>query len=135
MHPDFVRFTIQTTPQGGACGVTAIGKEFQDNGNGDLTRRQVDGIAFQLTYTYQAPTMRVDELRAGSRWKDDGEWLMAIKQNERTYAYAWLTATGYKPVNNVEAILVQASATTRNISHVDVHFDFSNSSQCQSNPF
>lgn len=87
-HPDFTTYGVWASDKTGVCKIKAFSESFDDDKYGNSVRdamlRYVD--AFDEKYGSHE---KVDFLRDGALWSGPGEWVMAIKQNERVYGFYW----------------------------------------------
>lgn len=87
-HPLFVEYSGWQTTNTGVCRVLAISKTYENDAFGSNLRSDFERITDALNAKYGRGE-KIDILRTGSIWDEPRDWVMSIRQNERTYAYSW----------------------------------------------
>lgn len=130
VHSAFEAYAIRHNPLFGVCWIKGIGKDIDDNGYGTATQSALDSMASQLSGNYGKHTEKDDLVFPDALWDGDGEWLMAIAQNERFYDYSWNVDDGYMPVNRISSVYAAASSLGRDTGYIIVEFYGDNYEDC-----
>ena len=85
------------------------------------------------------PGERFDHLSAGSIWAEPRDWMMGLRQKERTLSALWEAEEGSKIPAPIKGIALEASALSNDTGFLRLSFEFTNFTSCLSelkaNPF
>ena len=87
-HPEFESYTVKISSETGVCSVLGIGKDHDDDRYGTSVKRAYSSLSDSLNNIYGA-NLSFDFLKLGAIWDEPQEWVMSLKQNERTYSTFW----------------------------------------------
>jgi hypothetical protein len=87
-HPLFTNYSIWHSIETGVCRILAISKISENDRYGEDVKSTFSRVRKALEEKY-GDAKTVDYLKSGALWKETDEWVMAIRQNERTYAALW----------------------------------------------
>lgn len=128
-HPEFESVIVVATPGQGVCQVSGIGKNHGDDRYGESVRKVFGEIRSQVSATYGNSDL-FDHLRRGALWRDSRDWVMAVKQNERSYQASWGVESRATLKNRVKEILLSAVALDSDTSYLHLQFRFDNYAAC-----
>jgi hypothetical protein len=129
-HPYFESYVVRASSKHGVCWVKGIGKNIDDNGYGTNTVGRLKGFADAMTPVYGEPR-KVDLILPNALWDDADEYLMSIRQNERTLAYVWEgEELGGK--TKLNQIYVFAKALSRDTGWVGIEYYSEDHEACKS---
>ena len=127
-HKAFEGYNFVISDVSGLCKVNAVGKDIATNSFGEDLRSAFKELKGALTEKYGEPSDDYDFLRKGSIWRDSRDWMMALKQKDRTLASFWsLKSTSH---GGLEAVMLDASATNSNEGYITLRYSFKNESEC-----
>lgn len=130
-HSAFDFYVVFSTQSQGVCLIRGVGENLDDTSYGVATKSKTDEIAGQIASNYGEHTSIMDQVLPDFIWDSNSDWLMAIRQSERMYAYVWDSEEGYTPRNGVSQVYVAAAATGRSTGYVTVEFVGENNDDCQ----
>lgn len=87
-HPAFKKYSAWGSNETGVCILMAFSKTYENDRYGQKIRADFEKFVKAISGKYGSGEL-IDFRRSGGIWKDADEWVMAIKQNELTYAYSW----------------------------------------------
>lgn len=87
-HPMFDTYSLWYSPSFGVCRVVAFSEFNKNDRYGDQTRQDFKKIKDALSAKYGAGR-EIEYMQQGAIWTEANEWVMSIRQNERTYAHDW----------------------------------------------
>ncbi|MBL8654525.1 MAG: hypothetical protein JNJ97_10000, partial [Alphaproteobacteria bacterium] len=96
---------------------------------GSELQSKVDEINAQLNTKY-GKSKNTSFLRSGALWKENHDFMMALRQKERFYSYTFDASSGMQRVDGVRSIFVAAAALSDSQGYVVVEFSFDNEKQC-----
>jgi hypothetical protein len=129
-NDEFESYTALATPKTGICKVWGIGRDHDNDRYGNGVRSAYDRLVKLLTEKYGSGN-EISFLRSGALWKDTDEWVMSIKQKERTVAYFWSPTNGSNLPENLVGISLEVNATSSNSSYLDLTYEFANFKSCK----
>jgi hypothetical protein len=127
-HPSFDVYFIVAEEGVGTCRITGAGKIVTTNSRGTSLKSNADAVKDQLIGSYGAPEL-YDFLSPGSIWDREGDWMMGLLKEDRTYAYYW-TKGPFKA--NVQALALETTALNGSTGYVSLIFEFANEGDCRS---
>ncbi|MGO9134803.1 MAG: hypothetical protein ACLP8A_12270 [Methylovirgula sp.] len=122
-HPDFSSYMIIYSETLGICGVGAVTKMIDVNSFGTELIALADDISSQLSIKYGKPK-KVDY--GMGLYSSPEYWMLALKQNERTYAYLW---NGSLP-DGIKSIQLSAQAEGIRRGDLTLVFRSANAAAC-----
>ncbi len=124
-HRDFESYMLVMSPTSGLAKIIAISKDIQTNSQGHSLRGKFEDIQTVLESKYgESETM--DLLMPGSIWDDPGDFMMAIKLEERILVCSWFEDNDSMKAYNLDAIALQAKATDSNTGYLSLLYEFTN---------
>lgn len=129
-HSDFESYIILATARQGLCKVVGIGKSTMNDAYGEQLRSIFDRLVAALTEKYGEP-QRLDNLRAGSIWNEPRDWMMSLRQNERTLFVLWPQQGQDSVGPGVRGVVLEARATSSNSGYVRLTYEGMNFRACQ----
>ncbi|WP_156878692.1 hypothetical protein [Roseomonas gilardii] len=129
-HPEFELFHVQITQETGVCRLSAAGITHSNDRYGRSVRSAFQEVREQLEATYGKSGLN-DFLKTGALWKNDEEWVMSIRQNERIFQAAWGKPSGAPIKNGVTEVLLNVAALDQSKSYLRLQFVFSNFDKCE----
>jgi hypothetical protein len=127
-HQAFENYLLAASAETGICKVWALGVVPNDNSYGAQTRERTEEIAQQIATVYGPWTTLHDKLSPAARWSEGADWLMALHEGERFYAYEWILAV---PRNDVAIIMVKADAAYPGRGNISATFWGANFEVCK----
>ncbi|MBA3340609.1 MAG: hypothetical protein H0T48_02110 [Gemmatimonadaceae bacterium] len=113
---------------GGLCKVMAASSSINNDSYGVATQRKFKEIKAALTAKYGATDREFDFLHAGSIWNEPRDWMLAVRQNERSLAAFWSKdKTLTHPLTEI-ALVVRADGW--DTGYITVGYEFANSKSC-----
>ncbi len=82
-------------------------------------------VAKQIEVVY-GPSKVFDFLKYGSIWKEPNDWMMGLKQKERTLVAFWDDETGADMSSTVANIMLEANATSSSSGYLSLSYEFDN---------
>jgi len=128
-HPAFRNYFAAVGEQSGLCRINAATETFDNDKYGSEARSKVEEIGAQLANVY-GKSKSLDFIRSDGIWKGDDEWVMSIKQNERTYAKLWDAQSGAKLKDGLTRIGLIVRAASADEAFVVLEYDFDNIDAC-----
>lgn len=130
-HPAFESFLVWSPPGIGTCQIKAIGVTQSNDAFGTRVRSEYATLKAQLEQVYGAGRVN-DYLKPGALWDEPREWVMAIRQNERTLQAVWGSLQENAPQlkDGVIEIILTVSALDSDRSYVVLQYRFSNYKAC-----
>lgn len=131
-HPAFESFLAWSPPGVGTCQIKAIGVTRSNDAFGTGVRADFATLKAQLEQVYGAGRVN-DFLRPGALWDEPREWVMAIRQNERTLQAVWGSLQDNAPQlkDAVIEIILTISALDSDTAYILLQYRFSNYKACQ----
>jgi hypothetical protein len=119
-----------TSPKAtGVCQLIAVGKNIEEKTDGTSVRLKAGEIATQIAASY-GPWSGISDTRTDGKTADNPKaWLAELGAKKRKYEYSW-DKNKFDTKNDVERIVVQATATDANDGAVGVIIYFSNFDRC-----
>ena len=115
VHPSFDVYVALISPTLGVYKIVAFGKSKTVSSFGTELKSDFDKIRKQIEVVY-GPSKVFDFLKYGSIWKEPNDWMMGLKQKERTLVAFWDDETGADMSSTVANIMLDA---TQQVQAVD----------------
>ncbi|WP_162620538.1 hypothetical protein [Limimaricola cinnabarinus] len=87
-HPLFKEYAVWHTEGLGICRVVAISEPYGNDRYGSGVKRDFERVSEALSQKYGSGN-RVDFLKSGALWDEPQDWVMSLRQNERTFGQEW----------------------------------------------
>lgn len=124
-HSEFESYVVIAPPEVGVCHVRGIGKDHDNDRYGSSVKSAFTKLSSALSNTYGAND-NYDFIRNGALWDGADEWVMSIRQSERTYATFW---TETLPAG-LESVLLGVEALSSDTAYITLGYDFDNRDEC-----
>ncbi|MDO5643635.1 MAG: hypothetical protein Q4G26_14775 [Paracoccus sp. (in: a-proteobacteria)] len=129
-HPEFESYIAQATDETGVCLVRGIGKSHDNDRFGIAVRGAFAGLNRVLQDRY-GESAQGDFLRPGALWRDSGEWVMAVRQNERVHQAVWKRDYGADLPETLNEIILSVMATSSDSAWIALQYRFANVADCE----
>lgn len=90
-HPIFKTYSGWQVTSTGLCRVIGISDPFENDSYGQNVREAFDKVKAALSEKYGI-ARNIESLRSDSIWNEPRDWVMSLKQSERTHAADWENA-------------------------------------------
>lgn len=130
-HPAFETYELVAFGKYGLCKIVAIGKNISTGGDGAALRSQFESLESALNQKY-GENKKFDMLHAGSIWREPNEFMMGLKEQERTLEAFWDKDGGLDPekADGVSSVDLEAKALSGSTGYVDLSYEFVNAHEC-----
>lgn len=125
VHPSFDVYVALISPTLGVYKIVAFGKSKTVSSFGTELKSDFDKIRKQIEVVY-GPSKVFDFLKYGSIWKEPNDWMMGLKQKERTLVAFWDDETGADMSSTVANIMLEANATSSSSGYLSLSYEFDN---------
>lgn len=123
---DYVYVVSETT---GLCKISAWTPVTETNYFGEQIISTFNDLESALTEKYGKPkTFKF--VQNGSLWNESRYFMMGLSKEERTHASAWNTKRNSELPEDIEAIVLNATAFSASKGAVKLTYEFNNSSAC-----
>ncbi|HSU16025.1 hypothetical protein [Longimicrobium sp.] len=130
-QPEFREYMIVVSPHQGLCKVVGMGRIIETPESGEALRASFDRLESLLAGKY-GDGNQIDDLKEGSPWSGDRDWMMSLRQRDRTYRTTWSTADGDALPPNLQYVEIDASAASEpGLGSVLLTYEFTNFAQCR----
>jgi len=129
-HRFFDEYRIYAGKEEGVCVITARSKLVITSGYGSELLSEFNQIETTLNKIY-GKNKRFNFLRIGSIWDAPRDWVTALLKKERTLAVFWDKEKGSKLKNDIQEIVLIASALSRDKGLINIDYIFSNHKKCK----
>lgn len=129
-NPEFESYSAIAAPMTGVCKVWGIGRDHGDDAYGSSVRNAYERLRGLLDAKY-GQSKEISFIKSGALWDKDREWVMSIKQNERTVMAYWLSKDGLALPDGLVAISLTVRATSSSSAYLDLTYEFGNFKTCQ----
>jgi len=83
-QPEFVDYMVVVSPHQGLCKLIGTGQPVRTSETGEELRARFDQLESLLSGKY-GEGKQIDELKEGSPWTADRDWMESLRQRDRTY--------------------------------------------------
>jgi hypothetical protein len=128
---EFESYMASASPGIGICDVRGLGKTYSNDRYGEAVRTAYDTMVRLLSAKYGPSTSDFAFVKSGALWDGSADWVMAIKQNERTHATFWTKADGAKLPDSISGIALEVRALNSTDSYLALSYDFDNLGACR----
>lgn len=128
-HPDFELYSVIITPLSGLCKISLVSKDVETNSYGSELSSKYSELKGTLSGKYGPVKMEYDFLMSGSIWKNSNEWMMSLRQKERTLAAFWDKKTSSLN-DSLSGISLEAKALSQNKGYIILSYEFDNIDAC-----
>jgi hypothetical protein len=129
-NSEFTSYLAIASNNHGLCKVLGIGKDHENDRYGSETRSVFSNFK-SILYQKYGKSNDFDFIRSGALWKDSNEWVMSLRQNERTLTSFWSRSEGSVLPNSIEGISLAANATSSDSSYITLGYEFTNFEKCK----
>jgi hypothetical protein len=128
-NSEFEAYMVVLTPKTGVCKIMGIGKDHPGDISGAEIRGVYSHLSDALTEKY-GKHKTFDFIKAGSIWKDEGDFAMSLYQKERTLETFWDAEEASTLPSDLSSIDLQVTASSRSSTYLTLAYEFSNWDQC-----
>lgn len=128
---EFETYIAFATNKHGLCKIFAAGKSYENDRYGSETQSVFSKFKSVLIQKY-GKSKDYDFLKYGALWKDSNEWVMSLKQNERSLESFWSRSEVIPWPNSLKNINLSAKATSSDSSYITLAYEFTNFEKCKS---
>lgn len=90
----------------GVFDITAFGYEIEADEYGDKIKNEMSKYLELIKKNYGEPTGNYDFLKSGSIWKEENDWLTALRKKERFYSFSWNISRGAQLPEPIQIITI-----------------------------
>lgn len=130
-NSEFESYIAFATDKHGLCKIFAVGKSYENDRYGSETQSVFSKFKTILIQKY-GKSQDFDFIKYGALWKDSNEWVMSLKQNERSLESFWSRTEGIAWQNGIKHINLSAKATSSDSSYITLGYEFTNFEACKS---
>lgn len=127
---EFESYTAIAHATTGICKVWGVGRDHSHDKYGSDVKQAYVRLKEVLNGKY-GRGQSIEFIRSAGIWTDDDEWVMSIRQNERTHATFWTKEQGAQLPPNVAGISLEIRALDSSTAYVDLTYEFSNFAKCR----
>ena len=135
---DFESYQLVISPKQGLCKMAAVGRDIRAGAYGTDLLLTFNNISDMVSERY-GQGERIDHVLAGSMWDQPRDWMMGLRQKERTLSTMWDAEEGSRIPVTIKAIVLEASALSGETGFLRLSFEFTNFTSClaelKANPF
>lgn len=125
----FEQYALVISPTVGLCQIRAIGKMIDTNNFGHQLKDQFSTLQTSLSAVYGQPQV-LDSLMPGSIWKESRDWMMGLREKDRSLIAEWNSTPASPLKNGIEGITMVARAQSGSEGYVMLQYSFSNYKTC-----
>jgi hypothetical protein len=129
-HSEFEAYFVVASDAQGVCLISGIGKEYDNDRFGVNVRKSFDRIRGQLERRYGGGRENFF-LRDGAVWDSPNEWVMSIRQNERSHQLVWERGVNLAAEGSIMEILLTVNASSSDSSYLTLQYRFTNFEACR----
>jgi hypothetical protein len=130
-NPEFESYHLIVSPTTGLCKIIGVGNTISSDAYGSTVQSHFQNISDALTAKYGTPTNEFDFLKSGSIWDSPREWMMSIRQNERTKASYWGGPEAKSRLPSpLSVIELSVSALDSSDGYLMLVYEFTTSDKC-----
>jgi len=118
-------FTINVSPTKGLLRIAASLALVNTNPSGEQLRNEFQSISSELISVYGQPTDGYDLVKPGTKWKEPGDWMMGVAEDERVLANDWIAGRyGRSLPNHIALIGCTAKSLGSTTGYVLLEYQF-----------
>jgi hypothetical protein len=125
----FETYILLISPKVGLCRIRALSGDINTDSYGLALKSKVKDIAESLTANY-GKGKATDVLLPGSLWKEPGDWMIGLLKKERYFGFDWEEKKDKPFKNDLQGIMLEATAVNSGIGSVYLQYDFKNVDEC-----
>lgn len=129
-NAEFEAYGVLATPEDGVCRVWGMGRDHPHDRYGMSVRSAFDTLRAALTTKYHIGRIS-NYLKPDALFKEDNEWVMAIKQNERVYASYWNSDNSNDLGQGISIISLEIKASFSDNAYLELDYMFDNFESCE----
>ena len=123
--PNFSDYIVMVGGKSGLCRIKALSVKIQTNGYGSEVKDKFESLESTLNERY-GKHKKQDMLLPKSKWNEPTDWMMGLLKEERFLESYWDTKEGSNLPDNVQSILLRATAVTTNKGMIILEYIFEN---------
>ena len=128
-HPEFESYAVRTSSETGVCKVTGIGKDHDSDRYGTSVKSAFSSLSNSLNNIYGA-NKSFDFLNFGALWDEPNEWVMSLKQNERSYSTYWDEEEKSDMPEGLRSVSLHVKSTSSDSAYIVLKYEFDNFDVC-----
>lgn len=128
-NSEFESYSAVATPEIGICKVWGIGKDHDNDRYGADVREAYDRLKALLNDKYGA-SQEYSYIKSGALWDKPEDWVMSVKENERTLVSYWLMPDK-QAVEGIKSISLEVKAFSSGSAYLDLTYEFENFPLCK----
>jgi hypothetical protein len=118
-------YTLHVSPTKGLLRIVVSGLPIDTNPAGEQLKNEFQSISSDLISVYGQPTRRYDLVKPGSNWKEPGDWMKGVAEEERVLINVWVAGeNGLSLPNHIVAIECNAKAFDSTKGYVLFEYEF-----------
>jgi hypothetical protein len=129
-YSEFESYSVVATASSGVCKIWGIGRDHSNDRYGTDVRSAYDRLKSILDSKY-GKSEEFSYLKSGALWKDSNEWVMSIRQKERTVITFWSVKDGPPLPDGLVSISLEIKATSSDTAYIDLTYEFENFKSCK----
>jgi len=127
---EFESYSAIATPTEGVCKIWGIGVDHDNDRYGSSAQSAYDNMKATLSAKYGA-SKSVEYIKSGALWDKSSEWVMSLRQKERTHVTYWIRGDGATLPAGLDAVSLKISAVSSDSAYLDLTYEFSNFDSCK----
>jgi hypothetical protein len=128
-HSEFERYLVIAPPETGVCKVWGIGKNHDNDSYGTSVKAAFSILLTALESRYRDYKL-YDFIRSEGIWDGPDEWVMSLRQSERTYIAFWTEDSKSNLSEGLEAISLGVMSLDRDTAYIVIQYEYDNIDEC-----
>ena len=124
-HPMMAEYTCEIAPQNGLFGIYCTSKDIHCGPKGSALKQAFNKLKSQLELKYGKKHIDINRIDNGSPWHKPNDFMMSLCEADRSLVTIWMGALP----DNLQFIMLYASAKTLDTGHVSIKYSFNNFNQ------
>jgi hypothetical protein len=123
--PNFSDYIVMVGDKSGLCRIRALSLKISTNGYGSEVKDKFESLENALNERY-GKHKKQDMLLPKSKWNEPKDWMMGLLKEERFLESFWDAKEGSNLPDNVQSILLRATAVTTDKGMIILEYIFEN---------
>lgn len=128
-HPAFDDYRLLITPPHGLCKIMAFTPAISSDAYGESVQSKFSNLYGALQSKYGS-NRKFDFLRVGSIWREPRDWMMGLKNKERTLAAYWDREEKSELPDDLVGIVLEVFGIDSRTAMISLTYSFSNADEC-----